>query len=118
MGTPSDTHHPFSGAHFMLWPSACPRYFPIAKPSRFFTFSLIPVAAHHLFRARVAYFSSLICPSIRVVSSANCEILYHVPFTSIPRIRFSCITAMFSASAHIRKSRGLRGHPWATPLRM
>ena len=123
IGTPSDLHHPFSGAHAIPFPCflnsccmLCPLYVPIASPSLFLMFSLIPVASHHLFTARIACCSSLMLVMNRVVSSANWDILKNCSPILIPLRPFSEKIAILRACATIRNSSGLSGHPCATPL--
>ena len=118
IGTPSETHHPFSLAHLISLFRSCALYFPIARPSRFF--NIFPHAScpapslDCCVRQLDFFFGSQKYSGV----VANCDSLYRCPLISIPFIPFSMSIATFIASATTRNSSGDSGHPCATPDRI
>jgi len=84
------------------------RSLPKRRPSRLFMFSFMPVASHHVSRC------FCMCGrsgglAMRVVSSANWEILWRTPLVSTPMMFGSCCTRRVSASVMQRKRTELSG---------
>ena len=117
MGTPSARIGVPSGVQFGTMflgaENISLRSLPKRRPSRLFMFSFMPVASHHVSRC------FCMCGrsgglAMRVVSSANWEILWRTPLVSTPMMFGSCCTRRVSASVMQRKSTELSGHPCAT----
>ena len=87
---------------------------PNSSTSRLASFSFMLVARCHILSiARQCTTSH--GRMMSVVSSANWEILWAVAPAFTPSMSGLSFMSLASGSAMIRKSRGLRGHPWATP---
>jgi len=83
-------------------------------PSRFFVFSSMHVESHQVPMCMARRESSPVV-MMKVLSSANWDILWAVPSTEMPLYSLSWVMSRVMTSVTRRKSSGERGQPWATP---